>query len=91
VLDATWPRDTLSFASVLAAIAQCAAADADAIYLRPRVGVDYGECGRSIIRRRRDPPLAFARAGRDGASLAVSSLDLVLADGDGGFVDDGSW
>jgi len=87
LLDATWPRDTMSFDDVLAAVCRAAAPDADAIYFRPRLGVDHGEYRRWIIRRRREPPSVFAIAGKGGAPLAVSSLDLVPADGDDGFPD----
>ena len=88
LLDATWPRDRMGFDAVLMAIARFVEHDADAIYFRPRPGVDYGECRPWIIRRRRDPPAAFAVAGPGRAPLGVSGLDLVFADGDGGFPDD---
>jgi len=91
LLDATWPRDTLSFADVLAAVTRGVAGDADAIYFRPRPGVDYDACGRFVFRRRREPPPVFAIPARDDVSLDVSSLDLVLADGDGGLAGGDSW
>ena len=90
LLDATWPRDTLGFDQVLAAIAH-AVPDAHAIYFRPRPGVDHGALGGRIIRRRREPPSVFAIAGHALAPARVSTLDLVLADGDAGFADGGSW
>jgi hypothetical protein len=88
LLDATWPRDRMGFDAVLTAIARFVGRDADAIYFRPRPGVDYGECRPWIIRRRREPPAAFGVAGSGRAPLGVSALDLVFADGDGGFPDD---
>ena len=91
MLDATWPRDTLGFEQVVAAIARCATPHAHAIYFRPRPGVDYRAMSGRIIRRRRDPPPVFAIAARAAAPVRVSALDLVLADGDGGLVDGGSW
>jgi hypothetical protein len=88
LLDATWPREHMGFDAVLTAIARFAERDADAIYFRPRPGVDYGDCRPWIMRRRREPPSVFAVAAKGRAPLAVSSLDLVFADGDGGFPDD---
>ena len=89
LLDAAWPRDRMGFDTVLTAIARFVEHDADAIYFRPRPGVDHRECHPRIIRRRRGPPSAFAVAGKGRAPLEASSLDLVLADGDGGFPDNG--
>jgi hypothetical protein len=88
LLDATWPRERMGFDAVLTAIARFAERDADAIYFRPRPGVDYGDCRPWIIRRRREPPSVFAVAAKGRAALEVSALDLVSADGDGGFPDD---
>ena len=91
LLDATWPRDTLGFEQVLAAIARCSRPRAHAIYFRPRPGVDYRAVGRRIIRRRREPPPVFAIAAKDAAPVRVPALDLVLADGDGGLIDGATW
>jgi hypothetical protein len=91
LLDATWPRDRMGFQTVLAAVARFAGPDADAIYFRPRPGVDYGDCRPWIIRRRREPPSVFAVTAKGGAPLAVSSLDIVLGDGDGGVPVSGAW
>ena len=91
LLDATWPRGTLGFEHVLAAIARCSTPRAHAIYFRPRPGVDYRAVGRRIIRRRREPPPVFAIAARDAAPVPISALDLVLADGDGGLIDGSMW
>jgi len=88
LLDATWPRDTIGFDQVLATIASSAGSQVHAIYFRPRPGVDYGPLRGRIIRRRREPASVFALAGRGLAPARVSALDLVLADGDGGFADE---
>jgi hypothetical protein len=87
LLDAVWPRDRMSTRDVVTAMARFARREADAIYVRPRPGVDYDACRPWIIRRRREPPPVFAVAARGHAPLTPSSLDLVLADGDGGFPD----
>jgi hypothetical protein len=87
VLDAVWPRDRMRVRDVVSAMMRFAEGDTDAIYLRPRPGVDYDACWPWIIRRRREPPPVFAVAARGHAPLTPSSLDLVLADGDGGFPD----
>ena len=87
LLDAVWPRDRMSIRDIVTAVARFAERDADAIYVRPRPGVDYDACRPWIIRRRREPPPVFAVAARGHAPLTPSSLDLVLADGDGGFPD----
>ena len=91
LLDATWPRDRMSYYTVLAAVARFAEPDADAIYFRPRPGVDYSDCWPWIIRRRREPPCVFAVTAKGHAPLAVSSLDIVLGDGDGGFPESDAW
>ena len=86
VLDATWPRDRVDFRTVLAAVARFAAADTDVVYFRPRPGIDTGDGRPWIIRRRREPPSAFAVAAK-GQPPLEPTLDLVLADGDGGISD----
>jgi homoserine O-succinyltransferase len=85
LLDAVWPRGAMSFGDILPAILQRVAADADAVFFQPRRGVDYRECGRWIIPCRLEAPKIFAITRKGGAPLAVSSLDLVPADGDGAF------
>jgi len=90
LLDAAWPREKMSFDEVLRAISRFAVPNADAIYFRPRPGLDHGEFSRWTIRRRMDPPPIFAIPGKRGAPLAVSSLDLVPADGDSSFAVSGS-
>jgi hypothetical protein len=87
LLDAVWPRDRMSVGDVITTMARFPRREADAIYLRPRPGVEYDACGPWIIRRRREAPPVFAVAARGHAPLTPSSLDLVLADGDGGFPD----
>lgn len=90
LLDAAWPRDTMGFDEVLAAVARFVASSAHAIYFRPRLGVDPRAGGRWIVRRRREPSV-FAITGKGRGREAVSSLDLVVADGDGGLTYSGSW
>jgi hypothetical protein len=89
LLDAIWPRETMSFRDLLPAILQRAASKADgkadAIFFQPRPGLDAGECGRWIIPCGLEAPKVFAIPRKGGAPLAVSSLDLVPADGDGYF------
>jgi len=90
LLDAAWPRDTMGFDDVLAAAARFVASRAHAIYVRPRPGVDHRVGGRWIARRRREPSV-FAIPGKGRGREALSSLDLVVADGDGGLTYSGSW
>jgi hypothetical protein len=85
LLDAVWPRDKLSFPEILSAILPLAASRADALFLSPRPGLDYGEGSRWIIPCRLAAPHVFAVTRKDGPPVAVSSLDLVPADGDGAF------
>ena len=82
LLDAIWPREQMSFRDILPAILQRVASKADAIFLQPRLGVDYRDCSRWIIPYRLEAPQVFAIARKGGAPLAVSTLDLVPADGD---------
>ncbi|HEV2202023.1 MAG TPA: hypothetical protein VGR73_19560 [Bryobacteraceae bacterium] len=83
LLDAIWPREKIRFSDILPGIVQVAVAQADALFLRPRPGIDCGESSRWIIRRRRAPANAFAITRKGDSPLAVASLDLVPADGDG--------
>jgi len=90
LLDAAWPRDTMGFDDVLAAVSRFVASRAHAICFRPRLGVDHHAGGRWIVRRRREPSV-FAIAGKGRGREALASLDLVVADGDGGLTYSGSW
>ena len=85
LLDAMWPREKMRFRDILPAILHRAASTADGMFFQPRPGVDYGECGRWIIPFRLEAPRSFAIGGKEGEEVAVSSLDLVPADGDGAF------
>lgn len=85
LLDAVWPREKMCFRDILPSILQSVAAQADAIFFQPRPGLDYAECSRWIIPRPLEGPQAFAMARKGGAPFAVSSLDLVPADGDSAF------
>ena len=85
LLDAVWPREKIGFREILAAILQLVASKADAVFFQPRPGVDHAEYSRWIIPCRLEAPKIFAITRKGGAPLAVSSLDLVPADGDGAF------
>jgi hypothetical protein len=85
LLDVVWPREKMGFRDIWSAIVSVGAAGAHAIYLKPRRDLDYGECGRWLIPWRRAIPTGFALARRGSASVMVSSLDLVAADGEGVF------
>jgi hypothetical protein len=73
----------MSFRDILPAMLQRVAFKADAFLFRPRRALDYGECSRWIIPCRLEAPKIFALSRKNSAPLAVSSLDLVPADGDG--------
>jgi len=73
----------MSFRDILPAILQRVASRADAIFLQPRLGVDYGDCSRWIIPCRSEVPSVFAITRMDSAPLGVFTLDLVPADGEG--------
>jgi hypothetical protein len=83
LLDAVWPREKLSFEDILPAIRQRLAFKADALFLRPRSGLDYGEASRLLIPCRLEAPSVFAIASKDGPQWTASALDLVPADGEG--------
>jgi hypothetical protein len=85
LLDAVWPREAMGFRDVLWAILQRVAFKADAIFLQPRPGLDYGECGRWIMPCKLEAPRIVALGRRGEAPLEIESLDLVPADGDGAF------
>ena len=83
LLDTIWPREKMSFRDIFPGILQIVAANADALFLRPQLGLDYGECSRWIIPRRGRAPSAFVITRRGDPRVATGSLDLVYADGDG--------
>jgi hypothetical protein len=82
LLDAIWPREKMRFRDIFPAIVQSVSANADAIFFRPRPGLDYAECSRWIIPRRWDTPQVFAISRKGDPLLPAASLDLVFADGD---------
>ena len=84
LLDAVWPRDTMSFGTILPSILRVAASRADAIYFQSRPGLAYGECGRRAVPWRLEGPKGFVIS-RKGTPVAASALDLVPADGDRAF------
>lgn len=84
VLDAVWPRERIPFQQVLAAILdRPRVRSADALFLHPRLGVDYTHCNRLLFRRRLEGPTCYVRAGQK--EVPASALDLVASDGDSGF------
>lgn len=85
LLDAIWPRERMTFEDIFPGILQLVDPETDALFLRPRPELDYGDCTRWIIRRRFRAPQAFAITGGGDSILTAASLDLVCADGDSGF------
>jgi hypothetical protein len=75
LLEAIWPRKKMSFKDVLPAILSSVAAQADAIYFRPRPGLDYSECSRWIVPRRSAVPQAFVITPQGRPPIATGSLD----------------
>jgi hypothetical protein len=82
LLDAIWPRDKMTFRDIFPGILQLVDADADALFFRPRPGLDYGEYSRWTIPRRSAAPSVFVITRKGDPLLAAASLDLVCADGD---------
>jgi hypothetical protein len=84
LLDAVWPRERIEFQQIFAAILDCPRVrSADALFLHPRLGVDYTRCGRLLFRRRLEGPTCYVRAGQK--EVPASALDLAASDGDSGF------
>ena len=82
LLDAVWPRDTISFTHILRPIVRVAVERADAIYFQPRPRLDYRQCSRWLIPRRLEAPRDFVFTPKGAAPLASSAIDLVSGDGD---------
>ena len=83
VLDAVWPRERIEFNQILGEILdRPRVRSADALFLRPRLGVEYTHCSRLLFRRRLEGPTCYVRAGLK--NVPVSALDLVASDGDSG-------
>jgi hypothetical protein len=51
LLDAVWPPSSMSFRLILPALYRRIAGNSDALYLPPRLGVEYGASSRWIIQR----------------------------------------
>src|SRR6185437_12893763 len=84
LLDAVWPRERIEFQQIFAAILdRPRVRSADALFLQPRLGVDYTHCGRLLFRRRLEGPTCYVRAGQK--EVQASALDLAASDGDSGF------
>lgn len=75
LLDAIWPRETMSFQEIFPEILRLVAGKADAIFFRPRPGLDYCECSRWIIPRKSDPPPVFVITRKGEPPLTAASLD----------------
>jgi len=84
VLDAVWPPG-MRCADVMRTIPPLVPTEIDAVFFRPRVGVDPRACGRWLVARRWESPSAFVITPRGAAPVTVSALDLVPADGEGAF------
>jgi hypothetical protein len=82
LLDAIWPREKMRFRDVFRGILQIVAPHADALFFRPRPGLDYSECSPWTIPRRWASPSVFAITRKGDPRFAVASLDLAFADGD---------
>jgi hypothetical protein len=82
LLDAIWPREKIGFSEILPAIVELVAGKFDLLSLRPQPGLDYGECSRWVIRRRRVVPGGFVIAANTSPRLTTAALDLSWADGD---------
>jgi len=75
LLDATWPQEKMSFGDIFQEILRLVAGKADAIFFRPRPGLDYCQYSRWIIPRKSDPPPAFVITRKGDPPLAAASLD----------------
>jgi hypothetical protein len=84
LLDAVWPSQSLSFENIFPAILRTAALEGDALFLQPRARVDYARCSRLILSRS-TPPRVFVATQKARIIPALSSFDLVAADGDSAF------
>ena len=86
LLDAVWPRDKLEFKQLLPAILRRPMVRmADALFLHPRLGVNFRDCSALILARPLPAPRAFAITRKGNPPIDVSKLDLVPADGDSAF------
>ena len=75
LLDAIWPRKRMSFGDIFPEILRMVPARADALFFRPRPGLDFSECSRWIIPRRWEAPRVFVITRKRDALLPVASLD----------------
>jgi hypothetical protein len=86
LLDAIWPKDKMSFKDIFPSILDVTPVNSDAIYFRPRPDINYRHCSPWIFRRKLRGPQIFVHMAKGSAPLAISSLDLVPADGDSGLL-----
>lgn len=82
VLDEVWPRENLGLQEVLPSVRGLFDGKADAIFLRPRAGHEYGNGSPWMVRRKWAVPSAFFIAGEGNGFGDACRLDLACADGD---------
>jgi hypothetical protein len=80
LLDAVWPREKMSFRDILPEILRLVGSEADAVFLRPQPGLDYGECSRWIIPHRSEAPRVFVITRKGNPLLPMASLDYDESD-----------
>jgi hypothetical protein len=86
LLDAVLPHGKIEFKQLLPAIlGRPTVRMADALFLPPRLGVNFRDCKALIIARPLPGPGAFAITRKGNPPIDVSKLDLVPADGDSAF------
>jgi len=75
LLDAIWPRNKMSFGDIFPEILRLVPARADALFFRPRPGLDYSEISRWIIPRQWEASRVFVITRKSDPLESVASLD----------------
>jgi hypothetical protein len=75
LLNAIWPRESMSFQDIFQEIVRFAATSADAIFFRWQSGLNYSDYSRFVIPHRLPAPRAFVKTSKSGTPFEPHLLD----------------
>lgn len=75
LVEAVWPVDKMNFKDFLGEVLKQAALMSDAVFIRPRPGLDLREYSRWVIPRKLPAPRAFVKTPRGAAHFPLDLFD----------------
>lgn len=75
LVEAVWPVDRMNFKDLLSKALKLAALRSDAVFIRPRPGLDLREYSRWVIPRKLPAPRAFVKTPRGAAHFPLDLFD----------------